>query len=349
MVKAKDSSTSTTPNKSKVYETPQDANSLHAIVAVTLWLGWNGFLAYIIPYAVLFASNVQRSIILVVFTSSLLLPVDFPSALSPKIAQWIMLGAQKYFGLKLTIEDYEALTKVDKDGTAIFACEPHDVLPYSTFCFSPFFGYLPGRLNSTANVLMTGAVFRIPILKQVYSWVGGQPVDKATFRKRLSQNKMVSFVPGGVQEVLFVDPEKPNDIVLFLQSRKGFIKLALEKGVPIIPVFMFGLMGGYRGILFPKSQWATKLGRKIGFMPVIYFGRWWIPLGIPFPTKMHVVVGKPIDIPCLVGKGDNNNITNIPKEEVDKYHKLYIEKTIELFERHKVTEQNYGHRTLKII
>ena len=33
--------------------------------------------------------------------------------------------------------------------------------------------------------------------------------------------------PGGVQEVLALNKEKPDDIILFLRKRKGFIKMVL--------------------------------------------------------------------------------------------------------------------------
>ena len=73
---------------------------------------------------------------------------------------------------------------------------------------------------------------------------------------------------------------------------------------------------------------------------MFFWGRWGIPFGIPNPQKIHAVFGEPIYVPT---EGDN-----IQKESVEKYHKLFLEKMEELFEKHKVAE-GYGDRKLKMM
>ena len=84
----------------------------------------------------------------------------------------------------------------------------------------------------------------------------------------------------------------------------------------------------------------AQIARKIGFLPLFFWGRFGIPFGIPRPQKLHVVFGKPMDIPC---EGDD-----IQVDSVDKYHAMFLQELEALFERHKVAE-GYGDRTLKII
>jgi 2-acylglycerol O-acyltransferase 2 len=251
-----------------------------------------------------------------------------------------MKNAEKYFGLKVTIENEDAFHKLNKEGKAvIFATEPHDLLPYAVFVFNSCLGYLPGQIGKTMKVLMTGAIFNLPIMKHVYTWVGGRSVDKKTFRSRLANNLSLAFVPGGVQEVVLIDPQNQNDLVLYLQNRKGFIKLALEKGTPIVPTFIFNLDGSY-GYVMPRGMLVNRIARKIGFLPLFFWGRFYIPFGIPNPVNISVVFGEPFDVPC---EGDN-----ISHENVEKYHKIFLQKLEELFERHKHAE-GYGHRKLKIL
>ena len=88
-----------------------------------------------------------------------------------------------------------------------------------------------------------------------------------------------------------LDPDKPRDVVLYLQSRKGFIKLALQTGSPVVPVFGFNLDGSY-GYWFPHGRFVEKLSRSMGFIPLVFWGRWGIPFGIPNPKKIHVIIGK---------------------------------------------------------
>jgi 1-acyl-sn-glycerol-3-phosphate acyltransferase len=325
-------------SKWKITDTPQDS-SLIPTIAVTLWLGWMGILTFSVLYAAFLATTFQRNVIISLLSVSAILPPSFPGALGVKIGNWIMHEARKYFGLKTIIENESAFHDINKSGkTAIFAIEPHDVLPYSVFAFNPCLGLIPGRLGESFNILMTGVVFKLPYMKHVYSWVGGIPVDKKTFRSQLAKNKGTGFVPGGVQEVILMDPSKPDDLVLYLKNRKGFVKLALELGNPIVPVFTFNLEQSYRSFV-PRGKFVGKVARKIGFLPVFFFGRFGIPYGIPKPVKLTVVLGEPLHIPC-----ENDNVS---KESVEKYHALYLEKVVELFERHKHA-QGYGHRNLVI-
>ena len=187
-------------SKWKVTETPQNS-SLIPTFAVTLWLGWMGILTYLVLYAAFVASPYQRNAIIAIFSVSAILPPSFPGALGVKIGNWIMVQASHYFGLKVIVENEGALKDIDKSGkTAIFAIEPHDVLPFSIFAFNPVLNHIPGEMGKTMKILMTGAVFKLPLMKHVYSWVGGLPVDKKTFRSQLAKNKGTGFVPGGVQE-----------------------------------------------------------------------------------------------------------------------------------------------------
>jgi len=330
----------TTNLNETTYSTPQDA-SLIPTIGVTMWLGWNGILVYLLFYLIFFATSFQRIVILGLLTTSLLLPPSFPGTLGTIIGNFILFQAQKYFGLKITYEDEESIRSIPKTigKTPIFACEPHDVLPYNVFCFGRCLELIPGDVGKEANVLVTDAISKIPIMRQVYSWVGTIPVDKRTFRNRLKNNQMVAFIPGGVQEVTMLNPERPQELVLYLNKRKGFIKLALEGGHPIIPVFCFNLDGSY-GYYFPRGVFFQQIARNIGFLPMILWGRFGIPMGIPRPQKLHTIFGKPIEIPCEGG--------NVKDESVDKYHAIFLKEMEALFERHKHAE-GYGNRSLKIL
>eukprot|EP00584_Thalassiosira_punctigera_P004913 CAMPEP_0172530372 /NCGR_PEP_ID=MMETSP1067-20121228/4125_1 /TAXON_ID=265564 ORGANISM="Thalassiosira punctigera, Strain Tpunct2005C2" /NCGR_SAMPLE_ID=MMETSP1067 /ASSEMBLY_ACC=CAM_ASM_000444 /LENGTH=345 /DNA_ID=CAMNT_0013314565 /DNA_START=248 /DNA_END=1285 /DNA_ORIENTATION=+ len=335
----KSSSCSSDSSKWKIHDTPQDSGLLPTI-AVSLWLGWNGFLLWIVIYAIFLADNYQRMVIVGLFTLSLVLPANFPGALGYRIGDWMMVQAEKYFGLKTVIEDEDDLIRHSKQKKAIiFAFNPHDILPYAVFAFNPTLRRLPGKIGEDGCCLMTSAIFSIPLLRHVYSWVGGIPVDKMTFLGRLHRGESFAFTPGGVHEVLMLNPEKPLDVVLYLQKRKGFIKLALQTGSPVVPVFGFNLDGSY-GYWFPRGSFMEKISRSLKMVPLVFWGRWFIPFGIPNPKKIHVVIGPAIDVPK---EGDS-----VTQESVDKYHSKFLEELEALFERHK-HEAGYADRHLRII
>lgn len=181
--------------------------------------------------------------------------------------------------------------------------------------------------------------------KHVYSWVGGEPVDAKTFRSKLARSESLGFIPGGIQEILMMDPMRPDDILMYLKNRKGFIKIALQYGSPVVPVFIFNLDGSYNW-WFPRSnKFVAKISRTIGFVPLLFTGRFGIPFFIPKPQKLHVVCGKPIDVPLMssVSAAEEDIQLN-----VDKYHALFCQEMIALYDRHKVAA-GYELRKLVVV
>ncbi|KAL3789751.1 LOW QUALITY PROTEIN: hypothetical protein HJC23_006744 [Cyclotella cryptica] len=327
------------PSKWKVHETPQDAG-LMSTIAVTLFLGWNGILMGLVLYFVLIAKEWERLLILGLGTLSLVLPHHYPPYLGYKIGDWMVFQAEKYFGLKTIIENEQQLLDFsDKNKSVIFAFEPHDIIPYAVFAFSPSLKRIPGKIGEDGCCLMSSAIFRTPFLRNVYSWARSFPVDKSTFLERLRCGKSLTFIPGGVQEIFMLDPMNPRDLVLYLKKRKGFVKLALQTGSPIVPVFGFHLDGSY-GYWLPKGRWMELYARYIGYFPLLFWGRWFIPYGIPYPKKIQVVVGSAMDIPRL----GNNDIS---QDIIDKYHGIFLKEMEALFERHK-QNAGYGDCHLKI-
>ena len=171
------STTTTDTSKYKIKDTPQDSGLIPTI-AVTLWLGWNGFVLWIILYAIIFADKWQRMIIVGLITLSLILPPHFPGRLGTLAGNWMMRQGEKYFGLKTIIEDEQNLIEhaEEKNKAIIFAVSPHDILPYGVFAFNPVLGRLPGKINVDGKTLMTSAVFNIPFFKtciQLDWWLVG--------------------------------------------------------------------------------------------------------------------------------------------------------------------------------
>lgn len=93
----KSSSSDSDSSKWKIHDTPQNAGLLPTI-GVTLFLGWNGFVLWIVLYAIFVADKWQRIIIIGLITLSLVLPVDFPGSLGAHMGDWMMLQSEKYFG-----------------------------------------------------------------------------------------------------------------------------------------------------------------------------------------------------------------------------------------------------------
>lgn len=320
-----------------VHDIPQDC-SLLPTIAVFFWIGWLGTIPWLFFLICTFCSSSTLQSFLCICIISLMLPRSFSGNLGIKFGDWMVCNGAKYFGLKTTIENPDALVELSRLGkTPIFTLEPHHLLPFSAVAFHPALKRIPGYTNCC--VLVSSAIFHVPFMRQVFSWAHGFSADKQTFRSLLKKKRSPVLIPGGVHEVTLMDPLHPNNLTLYLKNRKGFVKLALENGSPIVPAFAFHLDECY-GFWLPRGKIYSNLARILGFAPVFFWGRYGIPLGIPKAKKVHVVVGSPIQIP---------NEGNFVKEEsIEIYHKLFLSELKGLYERYKHIE-GYDNRTLCII
>lgn len=67
-------------------------------------------------------------------------------------------------------------------------------------------------------------------------------VSKESISRLLGDGESCALIPGGVREIQFMEPGKE---VAYLSRRRGFIKLAIKFGAPLVPVFAFGQTAAY--------------------------------------------------------------------------------------------------------
>lgn len=208
---------------------------------------------------------------------------------------------------------------------------------------------MPNTYERTRALAAT-VLFCLPLVRQISLWTGCIDASKAVAKKALSKNKILVIVPGGEQEQLMSTPGIEQ---LYLQKRKGFVKLALEYKIPLVPMYVFGSNDIYKTdnkTLYKLRYWLMK---NLGVCICLYKGLYgWT--GCPFPIKNTIVVGKPICVyENMIQKRekegghekDTTSSTLFTKEEVDEAHELYCKAIVSLFDEHK-ERLGYGDRTL---
>ncbi|XP_007906824.1 diacylglycerol O-acyltransferase 2 [Callorhinchus milii] len=218
----------------------------------------------------------------------------------------------------------------------IFGYHPHGIFCFGAFCnfgteATGFSTKFPGIRPSLATL---AGNFRMPILREYLMSGGIFPVTREAIDFMLSRNgsgNAVVIVIGGAAESLECSP---GNHVVNLKHRKGFVRIALQNGADLVPVYSFGENEVYKQIIFSEDGLLRAVQRKfqklIGFAPCLFRGRgffsddsWGL---VPYGKPINTVVGEPITVP---------KIENPSQEEVDIYHGMYIQSLIKLFDRYK--------------
>ena len=70
-------------------------------------------------------------------------------------------------------------------------------------------------------------------------WLGAIDAGRKSLEDAIDRKDSIFLWPGGSKEIFLTDCEE-KETKLYVKQRKGFVKLALRKGTPIVPVVVFG-------------------------------------------------------------------------------------------------------------
>lgn len=144
----------------------------------------------------------------------------------------------------------------------------------------------------------------------------------------LSRGGAVLVYPGGDWEVH--RPTWKSASVDF-GGRKGFLRLALERNVPIVPVV--GIGGQETALFLSRGEGLARMLRldkllRLKVLPISLAAPWGLNIGdfvghIPLPAKITVSVLKPVDLHERFGPEPDlqrsyNHITRLMQRELDR-------------------------------
>jgi 1-acyl-sn-glycerol-3-phosphate acyltransferase len=164
-----------------------------------------------------------------------------------------------------------------------------------TLAFSTYFGVERHFHQLAHNLVMAS-----PYARLLRSG-GTVAASHENARKALESGAVLLVYPGGDWEVH--RPTWERNRVDFA-GRKGFIRLALDAGVPIVPVVAIG--GQETALFLSRGAWLAELLRldrylRLKVLPISVALPWGLNVGdflghLPLPAKLTVEVLEPLDV-----------------------------------------------------
>lgn len=180
------------------------------------------------------------------------------------------------------------------------------------------------RQGLAVRVLVDSPLFRHFIVDMIRStW----PADKKGMAQLMNaadsgkRREAVALIPGGFHEASVCTRGKHR---VYVKEKKGFVKTALRAGYALYPCYVFGESETYTN---PQGMLKQRLWLAKANVPTILpFGEWFCPMLPRRDLGLYTVVGPPIRCPHL---------PDPCQADIDKWHQLYVEGLVSLFNRNK--------------
>ncbi|XP_045494257.1 2-acylglycerol O-acyltransferase 2-like [Colias croceus] len=236
-----------------------------------------------------------------------------------------------YFPIKLV-----KTTDLDPSNNYLFACFPHGVVCSGAFgAFATnaldFYKVFPGL---SCHMITLAGHFLVPFFRELLLAFGTCASSQESLLylldKKRHQGNCVCLIVGGAAEAL---DSHPGEYKVILNRRKGFIRIAMRSGAPLVPVFSFGETDVFRPPNNPQDSYLRRFQERVrkltGISPMFPIGRGLFQYSygvLPLRSPITTVVGKPLAVPRNLDPTD---------EEVDALHAEFTKRLIELFETEK--------------
>jgi 1-acyl-sn-glycerol-3-phosphate acyltransferase len=223
-----------------------------------------------------------------------------------------------------------------KDSQFIFAIFPHGTASDYRILMDGILHKVFPNISEKIKVLAASVLFGIPIVRELALWTGCVDARRSVAENVLQKGHSMVVLPGGEAEQLRTIYQQER---VYLKSRKGFVKLAMRKGVPIVPAYVFGASDYYytSNLFFGPRLWLQK---NLGLCIPLAAGLWG-SIFCPLPVKTTIVFGEPLS--CQMK--EKGNPTN---EELNAAHEEFCKALRHVFDSHKHV-LGYGDRELEVL
>lgn len=179
------------------------------------------------------------------------------------------------------------LERIPRQGKVLLAVN-HSLATYDIFLLLQAIFEDVGRLP---RPLADRLFFKIPFLGDLIRYYGAVQGSPDTAKRLLSQGELVTVAPGGMREALRPSNQKYQ---VMWGKRKGFAKLAVETGAPVVLAACPHADDLYD--IYPShvTAWFYKT-----YKIPIFFATGWKKTALPHPVKLVHFISEPLLPPKL--------------------------------------------------
>lgn len=241
------------------------------------------------------------------------------------------------------VRDYlkpRVVKTVDIKEQCVFGLHPHGLAPVA------------GVLNTSRNnadfdekfpeqnkrvILAASSCFVFFLFRELLISAGVLDCSPFNFESWLNQGYSVFIFPGGAHEGLYGHPHVDR---LDLIRKRGFIRLAMKRGVNVVPCYTFNEVDGWDQL---SDKSFGPVARSIRWV----FNRFWgltLPIVTNFlpnwaPSTLVTVIGAPIELP---------HDMNPSEETLSRYSSVYMDALSKLYNKH-APMYNTQQRKMEIV
>ena len=138
----------------------------------------------------------------------------------------------------------------------------------------------------------------LPGLHQAICLAGGVRASHRNAERLLRAGRKVFVYPGGDLDAMRAHRDRHR---IIFGPRRGYIRLALRNGVPVIPVVAAGAHQGF--FIIDDGRWLARLLRlnrfRLEVWPIVLSIPWGLTVGpppgyLPWRTRIHIEVMEPV-------------------------------------------------------
>jgi len=217
----------------------------------------------------------------------------------------------------------------------IFAAFPHGTSSDFRILMDGILHTALPNIADKVRVLAASILFRIPVVREFCLWTKCCDASRSVAEGLLDEKFSILVLPGGMDEQIRTECGKET---IYLSKRKGFIKLAIRKGIPVVPVYVFGTSDHYltSNVLFGLRYWIMR-----NLKMCIPLASGLAGSSCPRSIRTTIAFGEPISF-------ESREDGQPTEKELEAAHKTFTEAIIKLFDEHKV-RLGYGDRNLKVL